>query len=147
MSALRVRRAARLCVLDPMDRILLFRFDAQGRAPFWATAGGECEPGESFEQAARRELFEETGIRAEPGPQIARTTPQFVTLEDEPIQADERYFVVRVSHTSIETAHHTALEQRVMTQHRWFTRDELSAWHETIFPETLSEILSTIEHS
>lgn len=140
--SLRIRRAARIIVLDPQSRVLLFRFDVSDRPPFWVTAGGECERHESFEEAARRELFEETGIQADPGPQIARTTPEFITVEGEPIQADERYYMLRVDHSSISTSGHTELEQRVMTQHRWFTTSELSQWHEAIFPENLGQIIA-----
>lgn len=134
----RVRRSARVIVLDKANRVLLFRFDVSDRPPFWVTAGGECEEGESFENAARRELFEETGIRADPSEQIARTTPEFVTVEGEPVQADERYFVVRVNEAAIDTGGHTRLEQQVMTQHRWFELAELSDWPEAIFPENLA---------
>lgn len=140
MTGKRVRRSARIIVLDPQDRVLMFRFDVPGRPPFWCTAGGECEPDESFEQAARRELLEETGIAAHPGEQIARTTPEFVTVEGEPVEADERYFIVRVAQARIETHGHTELEQRVMTQHRWFKASELDTWHEAVFPANLAEI-------
>jgi len=143
MTTLRIRRAARICVLDRDGRVLLFRFDVPGRAPFWVTAGGECERGETFEEAARRELLEETGISAVPGAQIARTTPQFVTVEGEPIQADERYFLVRIDDPSIDTSRHTELERKVMTRHRWFTRAELASWPEAIYPDTLKDILET----
>lgn len=141
-NTLRVRKSARIIVLDPMGRALMFRFDVPGRPPFWVTAGGECEPGESFENAARRELLEETGITAEPGPQIARTTPQFVTVEGEPVQADERYFVIRTHQSKINTAGHTPLEQKLMTQHRWFLPEELTNWHEEIFPENLRQLIA-----
>lgn len=141
----RIRRAARLIVLDPQGRVLLFRFDVADRPPFWVTAGGECEEGESFEEAARRELYEETGIRAAPGPQIARTTPEFITVEGEPIQADERYFLVRVATSAIETSGHTELERQVMTQHRWFGCHELGDWPEAIFPETLGSIIASLD--
>ena len=139
----RVRRSARIIVLNPLGQVLLFRFDVADRPPFWVTAGGECEPGESFEEAARRELLEETGITADPGPQIARTTPEFITIEGEPVQADERYFIVHVTDTKIDTARHTELEQKVMTQHRWFARSELAQWPEAIFPEDLDAIISS----
>ena len=139
---LRIRRAARIIVISAAQRVLLFRFDVADRPPFWVTAGGECEPDETFEEAARRELFEETGITADPGAQIARTTPQFVTVEGEPVQADERYFLIRVEDEAINTANHTALEQKVMTQHRWFTRAELADWPEAIFPERLIAIIA-----
>ncbi|MCX9148223.1 NUDIX hydrolase [Erythrobacter sp. WG] len=139
--ALRLRRAARIIVLDAETRALMFRFDVPDRPPFWVTAGGECDPGESFEDAARRELFEETGIAAAPGPQIARMTPEFVTVEGEPVQADERFFLVRVAEARVDTAGHTELEQRVMTQHRWFTLDELESWPEAVFPEALAAMI------
>ncbi len=140
-SGKRVRRSARLIVIDPLNRILMFRFDVAGRPPFWVTAGGECEPGESFEEAARRELLEETGIATDPGAQIARTTPEFVTVEGEPVRADERYYLVPVQEAEIDTSRHTELEQKVMTQHRWFNLTELKNWHEAVFPENLAEII------
>lgn len=139
--ALRLRRAARLIVLDPEMRALMFRYDVPGRDPFWVTAGGECDPGESFEDAARRELFEETGITADPGPQIARMTPEFITVEGEPVQADERFFLIRVAETKVHTAGHTELERKLMTQHRWFTLDELESWHEAVFPVNLADMI------
>jgi 8-oxo-dGTP pyrophosphatase MutT (NUDIX family) len=140
-TPLRLRRAARWLVISPAARVLLFRFDVSDRPPFWVTPGGECDPHESFEQGARRELFEETGLSAEVGEPIARTTPQFKTIEGEWVQADERYFLLRVAAERITTAHHTALEQKVMTQHRWFAREEIADWPEAIFPEALADMI------
>jgi 8-oxo-dGTP pyrophosphatase MutT (NUDIX family) len=139
--ALRLRRAARLIVLDPQGRALMFRYDVPGRPPFWVTTGGECDPDESFEDAARRELLEETGIIADPGPQIAQMTPEFITVEGEPVQADERFYLVQVSEAAIDTSGHTALEQALMTQHRWFTLDELADWPEAVFPADLAAMI------
>lgn len=139
---LRLRRAARLIVLDPEGRALMFRYDVPGRDPFWVTAGGECEPGESFRKAARRELFEETGIIvADLGREVARMMPEFVTVEGELVQAYERFFLVRVADTQVSTAGHTALEQQLMTQHRWFTLEELENWHEALFPVELADMI------
>ncbi len=137
----RLRRAARIIVLDPAGRALMFRFDVADRPPFWVTAGGECDPGESFDDAARRELLEETGIVADPGPEIARIEPEFITVEGEPVRADERYYLVRAASNVIDTSRHTELEQKVMTQHRWFTMDELSDWPEAIFPDSLRSMI------
>lgn len=144
---LRLRRAARIIVLDPEGRALMFRYDVPGRPPFWVTAGGECEPGESFDAAARRELLEETGIIADPGEEIARLAPEFITVEGEPVQADERFYLVHVPEARIDTSRHTALEQRLMTQHRWFTRAELADWPEAVFPESIVSMIEQQERA
>ncbi|MEV0269010.1 arginase family protein [Hamadaea sp. NPDC050747] len=52
-------------LVDPAGRVLL-QLRAPDKAAFpdlWALPGGVIEPGESPEEAARRELFEETGLR------------------------------------------------------------------------------------
>ena len=58
----RPRRAGRVIVLDPDDRVLLFRYDdgpPNGR--HWCTPGGGLDDGEDYAAGARRELAEETG--------------------------------------------------------------------------------------
>src|SRR5258705_287672 len=68
------RRVARVLLFDDQDRLLLFhvRDPADPTSdPWWYLPGGGMDPGESPEEAARRELFEETGIEdAEIGPVV-----------------------------------------------------------------------------
>lgn len=137
----RLRRAARIILTDAEDRLLLFRFSPEGVPPFWCTPGGECEPDEPFDAAAIRELIEETGIEADPGPQVRRIVADFTIFTGEDITADERYFRVRTTATAIDTSGHTALERTVMREHRWFTKAELAAWPETIYPGDVIDML------
>jgi 8-oxo-dGTP pyrophosphatase MutT (NUDIX family) len=145
----RLRRAARILLADaplgdPAGRLLLFRFTPPGTAPFWVTPGGECEPHEDFPEAARRELLEETGIIADPGAQLAQRGGDYTIFTGEAITADERYFLLAVTEAHIDTSGHTALEQQVMREHRWFTRAELANWPETIYPLDIVAMLEGI---
>jgi 8-oxo-dGTP pyrophosphatase MutT (NUDIX family) len=144
MTALVERPAARILLLDDKDRVLLFRFDAGDRPAFWGTPGGAIDPGESFAEAARRELREETGLDLDCGVEVHRRVVEFVTLEDVPVIADERYFVVRAGECAIDTSLHTELERRVMQEHRWFGADEIADWPEAIFPEDLAAMLERL---
>ena len=140
-SGRRIRRAARILLLDSEERLLLFRFHFPGYDPFWATPGGEAEPHEDYPQAAIRELREETGITAAPGPEIARRIEDFEMWNGEVITAHEAYFRIQVAQAVIDTSGHTDLERDCMQQHRWFTRADLADWDETIFPADILALL------
>jgi 8-oxo-dGTP diphosphatase len=135
------RPAARSLVVDADRRILLFRFTPPNGADFWATPGGACDPGESYSQAARRELIEETGIDADPGCEVAQRTVEFTTIEGQDVWSDERYFLVRVTDCAISADGYTELERRVMTDHRWWTLDELRETRQTVFPDDLADLV------
>lgn len=139
------RPAARILLVDAVGRTLMFRFTPDDRPPFWCTPGGAVDPGESYEQAARRELLEETGLDRDCGPQVARRQVEFLTIEGAEVEADERYFRVDIDAHEVNGAGHTALEQRVMQSWRWFTRDELAAHTEPYFPTDLIELLDATE--
>lgn len=57
------RRAARVVVVDGDGYVLMIKgFDPhRPEDPYWYTVGGGVEPGESDQQAAIREVWEETG--------------------------------------------------------------------------------------
>ena len=139
----RTRRTARILLLGPDDRLLLFRYLAEGFAPFWIMAGGECDPGEDYLDAARRELREETGIDAQPLP-LGITREANYVYAGEPVRALEHFFVHRTDTAAIDTSGHTELERQAMQEHRWFTRVEIGDWPETIYP---LEILELIERA
>jgi len=140
------RPSARLLVIDPRGRVLLFLFEHKegpldGKR-FWATPGGALDAGETFSEAACRELEEETGIAlADPGPEIAQRLATFQLSDGQAVYADERYFLIRVEHATISSKGWTELERQVMAKHKWWSADELSASDEVFFPEDLHDIL------
>ena len=147
-SELRHRLSSRLLILDPDARVLLlnFRFTTtSGQLKvFWATPGGGLEGNETFEQAATRELIEETGIVAPIGPQVAQCDSVYELPDGETVRADERFFLVRTSQTNVCRSRLSGLERRVITEHRWWTRDELSHSKELIYPVDLNRILDDL---
>ncbi|MDB5447652.1 MAG: hypothetical protein JWQ97_2969 [Phenylobacterium sp.] len=143
---MRARPSARLLVVDAQRRVLLFRFafreGALAGRVFWATPGGALEPGESFEEGARRELAEETGLVIDhPGPEIARRAFVMRAPEGDEVMAEERYFLVRVDAFEPVDAGWTELERQVMTELRWWSRDALRTAGEQVYPEDLAEML------
>ncbi len=142
---MRKRPSARLIVLDPNHRVLLFRFvfhegPLKGE-DFWATPGGALECDESFQDAAKRELHEETGILAPIGEEVLRRTARFSMPSGEYVESDERYFLVRVADQMVDRSGQSQLELRSITNHRWWSLKELSITSEQVFPEDLAAVI------
>ena len=152
MEPMRRRPSSRLLVIDQNNRVLLFRF-VFNRGPlagrnYWATPGGALEAGESFADAARRELFEETGIlRGAIGQEVAEREFVLQLPDGEYVMAEERFFLVRIAYQSLSRDHWTPIEIEVMTEHRWWSVEELTSTSEAVFPETLVTILASIDQA
>jgi 8-oxo-dGTP pyrophosphatase MutT (NUDIX family) len=141
---MRRRDSARLLILNSDGHLLLFHFDHGKGQTFWATPGGGLDEGETFEQAAIRELFEETGI------EVARVDPpvfqrQLVfPLPDsgEQVVSEERFFLIETHDTTLSRESWTELEVEVMTEHKWWSRAELAETDATVYPDNLPTILA-----
>lgn len=139
------RPAARILLVDAAARVLLFRFTPADRPPLWCTPGGAVDPGETYAAAARRELWEEVGLDIDCGPEVARRVVDFTTFEGVEVNADERYFRVDIDRFDVQAGALTELEQRLLVGHRWFSRNDIEAHDELIYPEDLVDLLDATE--
>jgi 8-oxo-dGTP diphosphatase len=144
----RRRPSSRLLVLDPAGCLLLFRVvhkrGALAGDAFWATPGGGLEPGETFAEAAIRELKEETGIHIDSVDDPVARREFVMTMPDgEQVLSDEQFFVIRVEDQRILQDQWTALEREVMAEYKWWTATDLKSTQETVWPDNLPEMLAS----
>jgi ADP-ribose pyrophosphatase YjhB (NUDIX family) len=137
-------RSAQLVILDPADRILLFRYHDEHRPPFWSTAGGRLLPGETFRRAAERELAEETGFVAAVGPCVCERTAVCAVAEARPAQWEERHYLVRHTGGDPDRAGWTDEERRTIRAHRWWASAELRAVGDAVLPPWLPDLQDAV---
>lgn len=143
MSEPEVRRSARLAIVDPAGRLLLFRYHDEHRAPFWSTAGGRVMDGESWLDTAARELAEETGFRAPIGRLLRERDEVYaVAREAAPIRWLERYFLVRCEGGDPDRAGWTEEERSTIRAHRWWSLAEMRSAGETFLPPWIPDLLA-----
>ncbi|MGW3656818.1 NUDIX hydrolase [Streptomyces sp. NPDC005151] len=140
------RKVARVILLDPDDRILLMH----GYEPdnpditWWFTPGGGLEGDETREEAALRELAEETGITdVELGPVLWQRVCSF-PFDGRRWDQDEWYYLARTTQIDTDLSGLTGLEQRSVSGLRWWTYVELSVARETVYPTRLAGLLRTL---
>jgi 8-oxo-dGTP pyrophosphatase MutT (NUDIX family) len=137
-------------LLDEVGDVLLFRGGdpaRPGAGTWWFTPGGGIDDGESAEEAARRELREETGlIVGELGRVVLRrhVEHQFKGMR---ITQDEDFFLVRCQSFEPDAAGWTEIERQVVEEHRWWSRERLRKTDTIVYPADLADVLDQLDRS
>lgn len=144
-----LRPAARVILVDPAKRVLLIRSEIVGDAHcspirFWHMPGGKIEPGETAEQAARRECAEETGI-------VSISVGAFVWRRRHVAQWRglwydwrERYFLARTEHIRASASNMAHADLQEFREHRWWSLYALQHSTETFVPGRLAALLAPL---
>ena len=147
-----------MLLLDGEDRVLLIRAVLPPESPvesvagvtygehrvLWLTPGGGLDFGETHEQAALRELWEETSINnVELGPCVWHRKHTFA-WKNALWEQRERYFVVRVETREVAMDFVNEDEMHILTELRWWSVAEIAASDEVFVPRAIAALLPPI---
>jgi 8-oxo-dGTP pyrophosphatase MutT (NUDIX family) len=142
------RSVVRLVVLDARGRLLLFHTRdpaIPGLGTWWELPGGGIEPGETYRDAAVRELREETGItaaRSQVGPPAWRRQASFRHRQARRLQ-DEVIATVRLPAPGppIDESQRLDYEKEDYFGYRWWPVQEVIGSRERFYPGKLPALL------
>ena len=145
------RPSARLILLDPQDRLFLFKVHQPSvydpadpfRDPFWIMVGGLVDPGEEFAQTAVREAREETGLVVE-DVRWVWSRERVMQWREKQVLHRERFFLGRTQSTAVDTSGLDEREKSWTLDHRWWAVDDILASRERFEPRDLGRRLQSL---
>jgi ADP-ribose pyrophosphatase YjhB (NUDIX family) len=138
-----IRRAARVLLLDPDNRVLLMRYDdAPPNGHHWTTPGGGLNDGEDYRAAAVRELEEETGWSDVPLLGEVDRRSFDMDYGGRMVHQQERLYLARTDLPGREIRGVEAMHAADgIAAWRWWSLAELESTAEAVWPSHLANLV------
>jgi len=145
---MKVRKSSRAIVLNKENHIFLFQYKFDYLAEnntIWITPGGSLEEGESFEDALKREVYEELGVQlTKESPEIYYRNPIYTLKSGEKVQSVEKFFLVVLEEDSFSFNHWTESEKKRMIMGKWWSVEEIEKSEDEFFSKDIVRILKEL---
>ncbi len=149
------RNSVKVLLINEENNLLLMRQDNPGiksqdgsyAGAFWSLIGGKIEEGESREEAACREIYEETGLKVMPDQVSLPVWYGSVNLNmnGKLTHLYQQLVIVRLTGSSETTLENlTAEEAEFVNDLKWFSLDEIEHTSEIIYPIILKDLLRQV---
>jgi 8-oxo-dGTP pyrophosphatase MutT (NUDIX family) len=139
------RDSVRVMVFDAGGRLLLLHTTdpaEPARGTCWELPGGGVDHGESINDSARRELYEETGIQIDDVGVCVAVVDGAFTFNGREYRQREHVFSVRVQESFCRpVAFDDEIERAAHLGHRWWDVDQVLATEDNLYPSALPELL------
>lgn len=138
---MKIRDTARVILVNSDKKILLLKYTYPNEI-FWLTPGGKIEGNETLLEAAKRELYEESGIlNAEFIEPYTFYSEETYLIDNEKVFFKEHIFFAYIHNTEISLLNLNLNERNIISEARWWNIQEFIDSKENFYPKDLLPLI------